>query len=970
MPVTTAAGLEAWLRDHPGNTAADFAAQQQADRNFASGYAPSAILEPANSPLQPLVASYSSVRQLAVSAGGGVGGGVVSGIASALPIIGGVLAGLLGGNPPQPGTLDHFISKLQDQFPDQNAPICDTPIDLSDLGGGGPVWLNVPCDDPGFGKTSSRSTIEWFIHTQGLGTFMRAVQLLLSPSPTGHPSFVEAATQAAQGYNINIAADAFAGVADAIKTSLEGTVKGVSDVANGLFGGIKDALGGIIGSLADGAKNILDNIGSVIKALADNIGSILKDLANLLWNAIKDLASKIADVIQNQIVPILKEVADAIGKIEAFYHDHIEPILQSVNQAIKVIQGAIVAIETDLKSGLKGFLQLPQDVSNALTGLDNTFQRAVEALSTKQTDAQSKITFGSVVPPKGGWLGGMQDAIAGLRSGTSTTTFRPSSEKLDEPTLAEELPKVIGSLNTIAMDLIKGLYAVLKDPLKGGELALGVSVGLFAELFEPLEILLFLWEVMKTPLEVISELAGERTRELVPIRKLDPATLTEAWKRAFIDAKQMDEEMLVQGYNADRSKLLRDLTRYVEDAQTLAEYRFRGIIADSDYTSGLRILGYTDSQIEAFRSGNYRLTDPAAAQTAFQRGLIDETGYKEILAVQRFNDAQQTLYVDLALRPSATGESLPARLRRDFVGAIAVDPSALDTVPDWFVAAGKAEGLNQDAITDRWWLSWNSLDVAAWVNLYFRGIRTYNELQAKLDEARIPRALHKDLIDSLRPIIPFRTIPSMVKAGILNQAEGLAALEAHGYSQFDATRLLLYATKTVSKSAANAAQNVHAVSLSTARTLYEDGSITEAQYRELLKEHGLSPAQIDATVQVEQVAAAARHRKETAQAVVYEFQAGLIDAPTAQQQIAALGYTQAEQAKYLRAIHAARVIKAKIPGEGDLNHMMQKSVISPDEYKAALVAQGYSQEWADAFEQWRNAATPASAGQTPAPTGP
>ena len=970
MPVDTSAGLAAWLKDHPGETATDYQEQAAIEASFYGAnpsIAPADILVPANSPLQPVVAavgrSSSGPKALLASSGGGGGGGISSAIPIIGPIIGGLLGGLLGGSPDPPTAKDQFISKLRDDFPDQNAPICGTPLDFSDLGGGGAVWLNVPCDDPGFGS-ASRSTVEWFIQHLGLGTFMRAVAGLLSPSPTGHPSFAEAAASAANPISptVNITADAFSGVAAAIQAGLQANVQSIVDQSNSLFAGIKDTLGSIVTDLAGAAKNLLGNLGDVLKALAENIGNIIKDLAKTIADGIAALAKAVVDIFKNNVLPILEAIAKDISSILKFYQEHIQPILQAVSQSIRVIQGAITAIQTDLKAGITGLLNLPNDIANALSGLDAMFQRAVEALSQKSSDVTSKITFGSTTVPAGGWLGGMVGAISGLSTSPKTTTFQPSSEKLTEPTLAEELPKVMDAMNQIAVDLVKGLWKILKDPAKGGELAVTVAVGLFAEMFEPLEIMLFLWEVMKGPLEVLSELAAETTREIIPIRKLDGATLSEAWKRNFITAGQMDEELLTQGYNQERSKLLRDLTRYVEDAQTLAEYRFRGIITDSDFTSGLRVLGYTDSQIEAFRTGNYKLLDLATAATAVRRGLIDVDGFKQVLATQRYNDAESTLLADILYNPPNPLDADAAARKRQFLGQFAATDENVDTPPAAFAQQAQAAGYDADATRAAWWSSWNTLDVTAWVNLYFRGLRTANQLEAKLTEQHVPSSLHKDLIDSVRPLIPFRTIPGMIKAGILSESSGLQMLQAHGYSQYDAGLLIAYATRSTTKAAAQATNQTHAVSLSTARTLYEDGAITEAQYREVLQEHGMTQAQIDATVQVEQIAATAKARKQAAQDIVNEFQAGLIDAPTAMQQIAALGYTQAEQARYLKAIRAARTAKAKIPGEGDLNHMMQKSVITPDEYVAALVASGYSQDWAQKFEEWRNAPSPTQSG--------
>lgn len=863
----------------------------------------------------------------------------------------GILSGIFGGVTQRP--LTDVQSAIGRQFPNPDSLVCGLPIDVSIVNSGQPATLNIPCDDPSFGGSFRAKDLDNLIVFLGLGQFFNIMSKFITsqfkeqkPTTSGEDEQINIANV------VNVtdesAANAVQSVADAVRNGIGAAADAANNVANRTVGQITDTVNAFSNSLFGWAGDVAKWIGQHLWDIVKGIGSTLKDVFDQIVNAVKDAIVPIAKFVTDTLVPILQSIEKIVANILTFYREHIEPILNAVNESIRAIQGAVEAIRADIKSGIEGFLKLPADLANSFSQLDNAMQRATEALSAKQEKVNSRILFGSENIPTGGLLKGLKDAIAGVVQGTAvTTTFTDVvaiGEHCDPVTIqaaANELGNKIQNAT--------GITKVILDAAIDFVLGLAQIGGV---------------------LEKIGEVQLEHANEICPIKKLDPASTAEAVRRGFLTLESGEKEVAKQGLDADRFRVIRDLGKHLEDANTLTEYWFRRIISDSDLASGFRDLGFTDAQKTAALSAAVKLIDPEAAAQGVRRGLLDTETYDEVLRVQRFDDGQRELFKALLFRPPGVDEAQLGEYRRQFAGQFTGGGFDLDTIPSWYQDAGRAEGMNDDTIRQRWWMSWNTLDVNAWVNLYFRGLRTYNELEAKLDELHVPRPLHKDLIDSLRPVIPFRTIPAMVKAEILTRAEGLAALRAHGYSEFDATKLLDYATIGKKTTKADTAAALHAESLATAKTLYEDGSITVDQYREVLKNHGMDSATIDATIQVQSAAAALRNRKAAAQGIVDEFGAGLISRDDAMQQIAMLGFTVAEQAKYLKSLKAAKVANAKVPGEAELRQMMAHDIISPGDYVAALEAQGYSQPWAEAFLALRTTPTGPPTTQAPGGTTP
>jgi hypothetical protein len=752
-------------------------------------------------------------------------------------------------------------------------------------------------------------------------------------------------------------------LADAVQKGIAQGAQDASQIAQQTTQQITDSLNqfsnGLFGWVQSLWQWIKDNIGPVLSAIAN----ALKDAAKAIFDAITQALKDVGKFFTDTIGPILTKIGDAVANIANFYQQHIAPILNTIAAVERTVAAAIVAIEKDVNSGLQGILRLPGDLANALSNLGNELIRAGRALQVTRKSDANVYFYGDEPGSFAYHIKTLGDAVIGLAASKEKTTYAPGNETLSEPSLAQDLPKVLEAVNAITLDIAKGIANLVQDPKAVLEVLGIAGVGIWAGVFETIEILFALFEILKAPLEVVGELAAETTRAILPITKLDPATLTAAWRRNLISTDTMNQEMVVQGYNGERSELLRRLTTYVEDAQTLVDFYFRGVVDQSDFSSGLRDLGYTDAQITALQEGSTTLLDVADAVTALRRGEMDDKTFDEVLAVNRHPDAQRQLLRALAFAPPNYAAAFAADQVTRVASALNVSTPSFDSIPKPVVDAGRADGLDDAAILAQWTGAYNTLPASAWLSLYWRGQASLGELTEVLFRDKVPPELTANWIDSQRPLIPFRTVPALVTAGLMSQSDAIAYMQKHGYSLEDAVLLMKYATRQTKSTKAATATAQKGISEAQAKTAYVDGLIGRDQYLALLAAHGWDATAAQLEVQLTDIEQEQKDRKQIGTDIVNEFQAGMIDQQTALQQLAQSGYTPAEQAAVLRKLTSARSQKAKTPSEAELRAFTKADIITPDDYQQNLVVLGYSSAWAAAFRalHFPIAAAPAGA---------
>jgi len=808
-----------------------------------------------------------------------------------------------------------FQQAVKAAFPDPSTAVCGVPIDLT------PITLNstsltlqIPCDDPSFGAGFNAGALDNLIVFYGLYQIMKLLAGFIHSAPAAP---AEGGVSAGGSGPINIT----------INQPLQIPANVLRAVSEGVNSGITagtTAAGQIAQSTAKAITGSLDTFTTGLGGFVDSLGG---SIGNTITNTLTSLF--------NPQSALEGAIAGDIGAVGGLVESLAQQIVGPLGTSLAGLEGAFAALPTSIEAILQSvFKSLPKifvDLAAQLGGPLKDIVHWIEILTGHWPKVKSEI--GGLGPLTDIMLGIQKAAqdIAGAATHTDSTVYKPP--EFLKPGCGRD------AANNWLQDLknkIPELPCWVQDGLNG----------LSAAMTQVIELVPYI--------ESYHTMAEENQNAECPLNKVPPSDLIQAWLRGLIDQTQMDSEMIVQGWTAQRSKLLRDVSMFLESPNIILDQMYRQVITPETAKALLVQNGFTDAKIQAAFDSTTRLTGIADGLLAWNRKIIRDDQRDFILGVNRLNAAQRDLYIALSRRPPTMEERLKGQLTRDSLGSAAFPfLTDFDAVPAWLTDAAHANGADDDTAQSLWWSHWQIGGIGNWISSYFRGLRSYPELLAVASADGVPETLLSDFIGNSRPLIPFRTIPGMMAAGILSESDARTILGHHGFESADIDRLIKY-TKTSSKTTAAAAPKTnHLLSMQSAKQMYNEGVVTEDQYRAVLTAHGLDPLTVDNEVKLDQIQQAAAQRKAVGQSIVDEFKAGDITIDDAKQQLAQAGFTAAEQAKWQKQLKTVRLAAAKIPSEADLNHFLQKSIITSDEYVAALVASGYSSSWADHFLSFR-----------------
>lgn len=721
-------------------------------------------------------------------------------------------------------------------------------------------------------------------------------------------------------------------VVNTIQNAVNTSVQAGTDATNGVISGITGPLNQTISDLNTGVGNAFAAIVQTLNDFNSGIGGLLGNINSLISNGILGTIATVTAQLAGILGQISSQIGGLAGAIGQAVAQVIPVIVAAITNPIGAITGVLGRIEQDIASNIATLTQVGSDISGGFTGLDSTLGRLLtnwETYNTGFTEAQTGYPDGGNLHHD---LSDIVKAIAGLLTTLTGIATVRLSDSIEAP--------CNGTL----------IQAALQQPY----VPLTESNSPF-EYFGAIAANVIRWLLKLIPaIGKVTTAAEQQFNQECSQALLTYEQLVDAVQRGFLPLSQAQTEAARGDLDANRFEVLRSLAIEQLSASQLVTALYRGVIQQADFTTAMGALGFTASQQNIVQALGVSLLSVADLQEAFRYSLIDQPTLEAGIKAQQFDDAQNKLLQALTLRPPRMQEAIDGGAAAATLGQLgALAESDVNRIPEYISVAALSEGLSTDAMNQRWLAHWNTGSVASWITLYFRGLVSLQTVQAAMSRNFIPQSLQTTLIESSRPLIQFRTISNMLRIGQIDVQQAGQLLLQHGYTPENAQLLITYSQRPGAAVKAQQAKATHTVSLGIAKNEYVDGSISETDYYEILIAHGYTIDGANAEITVVNAQQAMLHRKQNAQLVVDEYGAGLIDEQTALAQLAALGLTINELAKYAHKIRAFRIKGAKIPSEADLNHFLQLGIIDANTYKSQLIAQHYSATAANWFLEWR-----------------
>ena len=743
---------------------------------------------------------------------------------------------------------------------------------------------------------------------------------------------------------------AISGVGRAVATATQTVLQKIADalktIGAQIWDAIKNGISGIVSIIQQVASNVFDAVKSVVSAIASQVGTILADVKDAIVTAVK------------AVEPLVTAVAQQVQQINDTL---IKPIATFINTTVKTIADLTTAIERDLHSGLQGILDIPNQIANGLTTIDATMQRTVQQLGAANLGvAKSSIDYeGEQLPPK------YSAATAAMLSGkvlsdAITTTFT-DKVGLSTESIQQVSQEAIAAIGPLLKDVVNTVWQIAKSPFDQQHADWNAVENVFIGLLDGLLSILVIATTIGSLVEPLIETAKEEANAAVPTTKLDVGTIIQARLRGFIDDATSSVELSKLGFDATRQQVLKDLSVFLADPQSALDWWYRGLIQESDLNANLKDHGVTDKDVIAIKSGSIRL--PGIDEVARWRnfGLIDDTGVTTILHTLRWDDAQISSWLQTyQTRETAAGRAtIDGRLNAFGKGWL--NTTAMLATPDDVNNAGAREGLHPETTRLAWLAHWNLPPIQSIIQSYFRGMRTYTEVQFHMEALNIPSELWDELIQINRPLIPFRSIPTYVSKGYMSENDAQTELAAHGFDTHHINIILQALKPTSSVSQSASAQAVKTLSIANARELYDLGSITSQQYEDILVQHGYSTTLAQAQAQADILAFHTKQRKQTLTQLKAEVETGVTTLDDAVSQLNGLGFSQAEISVFQAQVLKSLKVNQKHPSISEMKAFIKAGYMTTDQFKTELIAQGWTDPW---LTMWVELETPPPAQPT------
>lgn len=693
----------------------------------------------------------------------------------------------------------------------------------------------------------------------------------------------------------------------------------------------KGALNFVTGGLSD---TIIDGIKTGAKVVGDvvhGIGDVLTDtgIASLL-TMITTLTTSIDSVVTGvvgslgAIVDPIKNVVDSVKTLSTDINDKIVvPIIKPITDTISQISGLTKTIDRLVDEGIGGIIKIPAAISDALTGIEASWDRATTALARANAAIVSDTLVPGIKDAVAPGLGKVSDHLAMFTKALALDVDDTQTVKI-ETTLAE------GTIKNLLSDVER----IMVNPVSFRDKVVNVGIYLFRTIVA----------VTTTMISLFDE--GEADARIAnPAKVLDPGSVLGLWKRRIFSTPDALLEIRRSGLNESRARALMEGLKYLPGSGEALSWWRHGMISEAERNQVLSDQGWNDADIAALVGSTNAGFGPDLLFDMYARGVLSEADINTKLRSQGYTDASIE-----ALRQSALSEPQINTQINAYWNQIAVHAGWFaDTYgsapPASVILAGKRTRTDPAETVARWQSQFAAFPIQTAIQLFFRGDLQRTEVETVVMQNGFPKGMADLFIKSQTPLIPARSIPALVAKGELSKIDGQNKLEARGFSIADAALLIAAATDSDPAPTDAPPTEQSKVTVAQIRTAYKDGIIDEETARGLMAVQGLADFDIEFYVAQDNYDLAVKATAAEVDTIKSEVQLGVLSVDDATSRLFELNLPEGQVAKVLIAIDQAQRANAKFPDLGLLKQMAKAGYVSEADFLSGVQTLGYGAPW-------------------------
>lgn len=339
-------------------------------------------------------------------------------------------------------------------------------------------------------------------------------------------------------------------------------------------------------------------------------------------------------------------------------------------------------------------------------------------------------------------------------------------------------------------------------------------------------------------------------------------------------------------------------------------------------------------------AGYYPSTQEAV--TWLFRGYITDAQFEQYAAYNRTTQAVANMQSNALVRAPDPNALIQVQGRQNAAASGFLANTINSAIPASVSALYTYNGIDQRQAAFDWQQHFNIPDPAWFAQAAFRGLLDPSLVPLAAIANNYPPELANNFLTLSQPLIPTRTIATLVANNIITPAQATIYYQEAGYRAADIPVLLAYAATLVKKTPKGPPGDLAKLALSDAITLFNDKAITPAQLTEIYVEHGWSTDAAALALEYLQLKQATTARKQYAEELVDQVALGQITTAQAISQLYSEGYTTEEVLRYQKQMGKAKTKKQTAPTVAEITKMFTANYITAQDVADYFEKQGYT----------------------------
>ena len=418
---------------------------------------------------------------------------------------------------------------------------------------------------------------------------------------------------------------------------------------------------------------------------------------------------------------------------------------------------------------------------------------------------------------------------------------------------------------------------------------------------------------------------------------LDVGAIQELYRRGEISEAEAKNCLSLLGYSSDEQEKILKIAKSLLSIYDIQELYRRGEISEAEAKNRLSKLGYSSEEQEKILNISKSLLDVRNIQELYNRGEITVTEAKKRFAELGYGPKEQEELIKLAGYIPSVSDFIRFGIREVFTPEIAQKYGLFEDYPEELTKYAKMSGLDPKFAKMYWAAHWELPSYTQGVEMYHRGIISYDELKTLLRSLDVMPYWRDKLIKLAETPYTRVDVRRMYQLGVLSFDEMIKAYMDLGYTREKAEKLAEFTSKDATEEERN-------LTKTEVTSLYHYGTITRDEAKNFLKEIGYPSEQIELILSLEDYKIGKERLDKIKSTVKKRYIRGFIDRNDVMVLLSKQGIPSREVENLILEWDIEKEEKAGLPTKTELGRFLKKNIINEEQYKEYMRRIGYDDE--------------------------